>query len=209
MDYKNLFIRTFITSIFLLIYFLLFLINNNLIFYFIIIIYLIILIESLFYFSNLKKILISYIIVSFFCFIIYYYYYYNIIEFNLLIFTIIIFDISSYLLGSSLGKKKIFKYISPNKTYFGLIGGIFLSNIFSIFYILYFNKKILLDNIFLINFIIIFAFSGDIIESYFKRKNELKNSSNFLPGHGGFFDRFDSFIFAIIFLLIYEYILAL
>ena len=90
-----------------------------------------------------------------------------------------------------------------------MIGGVFLTNIFSIFYILYFNKNFVLDNIFLINFIILFAFSGDIIESYFKRKNKLKNSSNLLPGHGGFFDRFDSFIFAIIFLLIYEYIVAL
>ena len=209
MDYKNLFIRTFITSIFLLIYFLLLFINNKLIFYLIITVYLIILIESLFYFNYLKIIIVSYIIVSFICFILYYYYYINIIEFNLLIFTIIIFDISSYLVGSSLGKKKIFKYISPNKTYLGLIGGIFLSNIFAICYVLYFNKRIIIDNIFLINLIICFAFIGDIIESYFKRKNKLKNSSNFLPGHGGFFDRFDSFVFAIIFLFIYEYVSAL
>ena len=155
------------------------------------------------------KILILYIILSFFFFILYYNYYFNIIEFNLFILTIIIFDISSYLVGTYLGKKKIFQYISPNKTYFGLIGGFILSNIFSLFYILYFNKKILLDNIFLINFIIIFAFIGDIIESYFKRKNNLKNSSKFIPGHGGFFDRFDSFIFAIIFLFIYKSILAI
>ena len=193
----------------MLIYFLLFYINNNFIFYLIIIIYFIILIEALIYFINFRKILVSYIIISFVCFIIYYNYYMNIIGFNLLIFTIIIFDISSYLIGSLLGKKKIFKYISPNKTYFGLIGGIFLSNVFSIFYILYFNKNVYLYNIFFINFIIIFAFCGDIIESFFKRKNKLKNSSNFLPGHGGFFDRFDSFVFAIIFLFIYEYILTI
>ena len=209
MDYKNLLIRTFITSIFLLIYYFLFLLNNNFIFYLIIIIYLIILVEVLYYFRNLKIILVSYIIISFLSFIIYYNYYFNIIEFNFIIFTIIIFDISSYLTGSLLGKKKIFKYISPNKTYFGLIGGVILSNIFSIFYILYFNKNLFLNEIFLINFIILFAFSGDIIESYFKRKNKLKNSSNFIPGHGGFFDRFDSFIFAIIFLLIYESILSI
>ena len=47
--------------------------------------------------------------------------------------------------------------------------------------------------------IILFAFLGDIIESFFKRKNNLKNSSDFLPGHGGIFDRFDSFMFSIIF----------
>ena len=45
--------------------------------------------------------------------------------------------------------------------------------------------------------IIILSFLGDVIESYFKRINNLKNSSNFLPGHGGFFDRFDSFILCI------------
>ena len=85
-----------------------------------------------------------------------------------------------------------------------MIGGILLSNIFSISYLLFFNKNIFFNNIFLINFIIIFAFIGDILESYFKRKNKLKNSSNFLPGHGGFFDRLDSFILAIIFLFIYK-----
>ena len=209
MDYKNLLIRAFVTLILLLIYFLLFLTNDNLIIYLIIIIYFIILIEVLFNFINLKNILILYIAFSFFFFVLYYNYYFNIIEFNLLILTIITFDIFSYLVGNFLGKKKIFKYISPNKTYFGLIGGVLLSNIFSFFYILYFNKKYFLDNIFLINLIIFFAFAGDIIESYFKRKNKLKNSSNFLPGHGGFFDRFDSFIFAIIFLFIYKSILTI
>ena len=46
--------------------------------------------------------------------------------------------------------------------------------------------------------IIISAFIGDLIESFFKRKSNLKNSSEFIPGHGGVFDRFDSFIFSII-----------
>ncbi len=51
--------------------------------------------------------------------------------------------------------------------------------------------------------IIISAFIGDIIESFFKRKNNLKNSSNLIPGHGGVFDRFDSFLFSIIFYTVY------
>ena len=209
MDYKNLLIRSFVTLILLLIYFLFFSISYNLVIYLIIIIYFIILIEVLFYFINFKKILVLYILLSLFFFTIYYNYYFNIVEFNLLILTIIIFDIGSYLVGNFLGKKKIFSYISPNKTYSGLIGGIFLSNFFSAFYILYFNKKLFLDNFILINLIIISAFIGDIIESYFKRKNKLKNSSNILPGHGGFFDRFDSFLFAIIFLFFYKSILSI
>ena len=42
------------------------------------------------------------------------------------------------------------------------------------------------------------SFIGDIFESYCKRKNNIKNSSELIPGHGGVFDRFDSFMFSII-----------
>ena len=55
-----------------------------------------------------------------------------------------------------------------------------------------------------INVLIIFAIMGDLIESFFKRKNNIKHSSNLLPGHGGFFDRFDSFLPSVIFLLLYS-----
>ena len=111
---------------------------------------------------------------------------------------IIIFDIFSYIIGSKYGSRKILKKISPNKTLEGLIGGILFSLIFSSILIILLESKINLINILFIIMIISFSFFGDIIESYFKRINNIKNSSNLLPGHGGFFDRFDSLIFSII-----------
>tara|TARA_Y100001960_G_C14355896_1_gene671851 strand:- start:230 stop:439 length:210 start_codon:yes stop_codon:yes gene_type:complete len=54
-------------------------------------------------------------------------------------------------------------------------------------------------------FIIIFAFFGDIFESFFKRQVNIKDSSNLIPGHGGFFDRFDGFLMGVIPLLFLSY----
>ena len=121
----------------------------------------------------------------------------NILDFNLLIIIIITFDIFSYLIGTAIGKTKLIN-ISPNKTIEGLAGGIILSTLFAIIFSYYFG---ILINIHLFVYIVLIIFSslfGDLIESYFKRKNDLKNSSNIIPGHGGVFDRFDSFLFSII-----------
>jgi phosphatidate cytidylyltransferase len=42
--------------------------------------------------------------------------------------------------------------------------------------------------------IVLFAFAGDVAASVYKRKFNVKDFSKFLPGHGGFLDRFDSMI---------------
>ena len=66
----------------------------------------------------------------------------------------------------------------------------------SLFYVII-NYEINNSIIYFIICIIISSFFGDVFESIFKRLNNLKNSSNFLFSHGGFFDRFDSFILSI------------
>tara|TARA_A100000164_G_C21735267_1_gene689617 strand:- start:145 stop:570 length:426 start_codon:yes stop_codon:yes gene_type:complete len=123
-------------------------------------------------------------------------------SFNLFILIVIFFDTFSYIIGKLFGKYKIIK-ISPQKTLEGLLGGFFITVFLSLIisYILDFNLNI---KLFIFIMLIIFsAFVGDILESFFKRKNNLKNSSEIIPGHGGLFDRFDSFLFSIIFYSIF------
>ncbi|MDC3156638.1 phosphatidate cytidylyltransferase, partial [Pelagibacteraceae bacterium] len=120
------------------------------------------------------------------------------LSFNLFIILVISFDIFSYIFGFLFGKNKLTK-ISPNKTYEGLIGGVISSFLISLFFS-FFADIILNTQLAIFLILIIFsAFIGDLIESYYKRKNNLKNSSELIPGHGGVFDRFDSFLFSIIF----------
>ena len=199
MAYNNNFLkRTFISFIFIFVYVSTSLYNFDYIFLLILLIYLFIAIEVFNNFKKLKYIIFLYLIVSLYFLLNLDFNKNNFTKFNLMITIIISFDIFSYLIGSKIGKNKIAISISPNKTYEGLFGGIIFSTFISIIYSLFINLTVNLYLIIFILLIIISSFMGDMVESYFKRQNNIKNSSNFLPGHGGFFDRFDSFIISII-----------
>ena len=202
MAYKNFFLRLLFSLIFLTIYLICLNVNFSLIFYLIIIIYILILFEIYIYFKQYKFFPIIYILISFSFLITIKFDDKIIIYFNLYILTVIVFDIFSYLVGKFFGKNKLIK-ISPNKTIEGFIGGVVFS-LFSALLFIY-NTQIIftLNLIFYIILFILSSFIGDIIESFFKRKNDLKNSSKLIPGHGGIFDRFDSFLFSIIFYSIF------
>ncbi len=198
MDYKNFLLRLLFSIIFISIYFIFSIIDFKNIFYLILLIYCLIFIEIYLYFKIYKILPVIYLGVSFLFFLTINFNKLNFLDFNLFILIVITFDIFSYIFGKSLGKNKLLK-ISPNKTYEGLLGGVFFSFLTSLLYSLIFDINLNTFLIFFIFLIIFSSFFGDIIESYFKRKNNLKNSSEFIPGHGGIFDRFDSFLFAIIF----------
>lgn len=112
-------------------------------------------------------------------------------------------DSFAYLIGKNFGKRKLLQRISPNKTIAGFIGGFIACVIASIIIAEYFTVLSLTQWIVISILISIFGVLGDLIESMFKRQAGIKDSSNLIPGHGGFLDRFDSVIFAAPFIFIY------
>ena len=115
-------------------------------------------------------------------------------------------DTGAFLFGKKFGKKKILPDISPNKTWVGTIAGFICSVIF--FLILnqfgYFPELFTLIDVLALGIIAgLFGQFGDWAESLLKREAGVKDTSNFLAGHGGILDRFDSLTFAAPLTLIY------
>ena len=117
---------------------------------------------------------------------------------------LILISVSSDIGGYTFGK--IFKgpkltLISPKKTFSGVFGSFFFSLIPIIIYnfLDYDNiySQISAKNIFIVFLLSSINQIGDISISYFKRKNNLKDTGNILPGHGGLLDRIDGILFVI------------
>jgi len=112
-------------------------------------------------------------------------------------------DTAAYSGGRKLGKHKLAPNVSPNKTVeggiFGLVFGIASFIALGKIFTPVIDFKYLLISGLIVG---IFGQIGDLVESRFKRIAGVKDTSNLLPGHGGFFDRFDSIIFVSPFLLV-------
>jgi len=204
---KNFFLRFLISTLLFLIY-LISLNDIKTLIILILVIYTIIFYEVYKNFKNLYLFILTYLLISLIFLFLYLYQFFDIFYFNILVFVIITFDSFSYLIGKFFGKTIVFAKISPKKTLEGYLGGLFFTNIIFLIYINFFQITFNLILFILLNLLIVTAFMGDLIQSFFKRKNFIKDSSNYLPGHGGFFDRFDSFIFAIIFLYLFKLIIS-
>ena len=128
---------------------------------------------------------------------------------NLTIFLLLICifsDIGGYVIGKTIGGKKLTK-ISPNKTISGTIGSFIFSFIPIIIFL--FIYKLTKSNEFQIYanefpsilyvclFISLICQLGDLFISFFKRKAKIKDTGSILPGHGGLLDRIDGIVFAI------------
>jgi phosphatidate cytidylyltransferase len=113
-----------------------------------------------------------------------------------IIFSIWINDTMAYIVGSLIGKTP-FSKISPKKTWEGTAGGALLC-VLVIAAIGYGSSWYTIKDWAIIAAICaIFGTAGDLLESKLKRLAGVKDSGHFMPGHGGFLDRFDSLLVAV------------
>ncbi len=106
-------------------------------------------------------------------------------------------DVFAYVVGSLIGKHKLYEKVSPKKTWEGSLGGVILTIVAAYIISIFFKTYDMQTWLVLGLIISIFASLGDLIESMIKRQVGVKDSGNIMPGHGGVLDRFDGVIFAI------------
>lgn len=113
-----------------------------------------------------------------------------------LILVIIVGDSGAYFIGSWIGKRKIYPIASPNKTLAGLLAAVVTASLAGWLSLVLFPVSIKLWKAILSGGLIgLVSQLSDPVESLFKRAVNKKDSGSILPGHGGFLDRLDSYIF--------------
>jgi phosphatidate cytidylyltransferase len=106
-------------------------------------------------------------------------------------------DSLAYYIGKGVGRRKLYKEVSPNKTVAGAFGSI-IGGILSALLL----GKLMLNNIAILALIATgsaigsVTIVGDLVESMFKRDAGVKDSGSFIPGHGGILDKIDGVLFA-------------
>jgi phosphatidate cytidylyltransferase len=123
-------------------------------------------------------------------------------------------DVFAYFIGSQIGRTKLFERISPKKTWEGSVGG-WLMCMLAGWGLGLLSAKYGLTPIEPMQWMVlaliaaVFGTVGDLVESMLKRSYNIKDSGNLLPGHGGFLDRFDAFIFALPFAAVYLWLIGI
>lgn len=112
-------------------------------------------------------------------------------------------DVCAYLVGSLIGKTKLYERISPGKTWEGSIGAAILTTGFSFLIAQWFPELALKHWIVISVLVSVFGTIGDLVESMLKRQANVKDSGKIMPGHGGILDRFDSLLFVSPFIYAY------
>ncbi len=110
-------------------------------------------------------------------------------------------DSGAYMIGARYGKHKMLKLLSPKKSWEGFKAGVLIGTLYGGFFAFAYSRfgplHLSVWQGLLLGFVLSTVTTlGDLGESLFKRFGDAKDSGNFLPGHGGAFDRIDSLIWA-------------
>lgn len=111
-------------------------------------------------------------------------------------------DTGAFLVGSTIGKHRLFERISPKKSWEGFFGGLVFTLGFSVLFFYcwndFFGMDTLRANLWiwlgLAGVVTVFGTYGDLVESMMKRTLHIKDSGKLIPGHGGILDRIDSLL---------------
>lgn len=118
--------------------------------------------------------------------------------------TISIADSAAYFAGKKFGRHKLAPAISPGKTWEGVAGALAAVTVYGITLCYYLKFSLWL--IVALWLLVILSIMGDLLESLLKRKADLKDSGQLLPGHGGILDRIDGFMPTLPITLLFVYI---
>lgn len=105
-------------------------------------------------------------------------------------------DIGAYAFGRLIGGPKLLPVISPKKTWAGLVGGMISAGIAALLVALAVGASVGLAVFAAGAVVAVVAQVGDLFESWIKRRCNVKDSSNIIPGHGGVLDRVDGLLTA-------------
>jgi phosphatidate cytidylyltransferase len=118
-------------------------------------------------------------------------------------------DTGAYLFGITLGKHRLFERHSPKKSWEGFAGGLLCSMLTAFILSIYFSELLLVHWLVIGAIIAIAGTLGDLSESMLKRSLSTKDSGSFLPGHGGFLDRFDGLLLAAPLVFVYLHLIEI
>ncbi len=107
-------------------------------------------------------------------------------------------DILAYFTGRALGGPKLWPRVSPKKTWSGAIGGLAGGVLLGSVLLVIAGVSLRWQHVALAAMFSVLTQLGDLYESSLKRRFGVKDSGTLIPGHGGFMDRLDGFIFAVV-----------
>lgn len=106
-------------------------------------------------------------------------------------------DTGAYFVGRRYGRRKLYAEVSPKKSVEGALGGLAVALVVAIVAKLSFAHQLSWGGTIVTPLVVsAVAQIGDLFESFLKRASACKDSGSFLPGHGGFLDRFDGVVFS-------------